>query len=135
MKLNNLLLLIFSFLFINWAHAGEIVEVKKNIQLGDTDPVYIDYIISPTEGLNLKKNLVVKAIRQINIKNSAQKTLGQIKSQIGLLKIIHIEGNIAVAREFELTERASEVVLEQPYLMIGDQIDSSGSFIDNKAKK
>ena len=111
----------------------EVVEVKRNIQLADTDPIYRDYYINATDS-GLKKNLVVKATRKITVKNQGQKVIGTFKTTVGLLKIIQVDGGVAIARLLELTPREDHPMLEQTGIMIGDQIDMDGSFIDNKKK-
>lgn len=111
----------------------EVVEVKRNIQLADTDPVYRDYYINAADS-GLKKNLIVKATRKISVKNQGQKVIGTFKTTVGLLKIIQVDGGVAIARLFELTPREDHPMLEQTGIMIGDQIDMDGSFIDNKKK-
>ncbi len=112
----------------------EIIEVKRNITLSDDEKIYKDYFISQPQGHSLKKNLIVKAIRKSTIKNNAQKIIGEFHSVVGQLKIIHVEGSIAIAREFKYQSRDNEPMIDQPGFMIGDTIDLSDSFIDNKVK-
>ncbi|AZZ35819.1 hypothetical protein CIK05_03060 [Bdellovibrio sp. qaytius] len=112
----------------------EVVEVKRNIQLADTDPIYKDFYINAADNSTLKKNLIVKATRKISVKNQGQKVIGTFKTTVGLLKIIQVDGGVAVARLFELTPREDQPMLEQTGIMIGDQIDTDGSFIDSKKK-
>lgn len=114
------------------ADSIEIVDVRRNITLADTDPVYKDFYLNASEGSGLKKNLVVKAMRKITVKNQGQKVIGTFKTTIGLLKIIQVDGGVAVAREFGLTPRDEHPMLEQTGIMIGDVVDTDGSFIDNK---
>lgn len=105
----------------------EIVEVKRNITLADTDPVYKDFYINSGSSSGLKKNLIVKAKRQVSVKNDMQKLIGQFHTVVGFLKIIHVEGSVAVAREVRLESRENEAVLEQIGIMVGDQIDLTDS--------
>lgn len=112
----------------------EVVDVRRNIQLADTDPVYKDFYLNAAENSGLKKNLVVKATRKITIKNQGQKVIGTFKTTVGLLKIIQVDGGVAIARLFEFTPRDEHPMLEQTGIMIGDQIDMDGSYIDNKKK-
>lgn len=112
----------------------EVVDVRRNIQLADTDPVYKDFYLNASDSSGLKKNLVVKATRKITVKNQGSKIIGTFKTTVGLLKIIQVDGGVAVARLFELTPRDEHPMLEQTGIMIGDQIDMDGSFIDNKKK-
>lgn len=112
----------------------EVVDVRRNIQLADSDPVYKDFYLNASEGSGLKKNLVVKAIRKITVKNQGAKIIGTFKTTVGLLKIIHVDGGVAVARLFELTPRDEHPMVEQVGIMVGDQIDTDGSYVDNKKK-
>lgn len=112
----------------------EVVEVRRNIQLADSDPVYKDFYLNAAEGSGLKKNQVVKATRKITIKNQGAKVIGTFKTLVGRLKIIQVDGGVAVARLYELTPREDQAMLEQVGIMIGDQIDTDDSFIDNKKK-
>ena len=116
------------------ASAIEVVDVRRNIQMADTDPVYKDFYLNAAENSALKKNLIVKATRKITVKNQGQKVIGTFKTTVGLLKIIQVDGGVAVARLVELTPREDHPMLEQTGIMIGDQIDTDGSFIDNKKK-
>ncbi len=116
------------------ADAIEVVDVRRNIQLADTDPIYKDFYLNASDSSGLKKNLVVKATRKITVKNQGSKVIGTFKTTVGLLKIIQVEGGVAIARLFELTPREELPMLEQTGIMIGDQIDTDGSFIDNKKK-
>ncbi|WP_409479262.1 hypothetical protein [Pseudobdellovibrio sp. HCB154] len=116
------------------ADAIEVVDVRRNIQLADTDPIYKDFYLNASDSSGLKKNLIVKATRKITVKNQGAKVIGTFKTTVGLLKIIQVEGGVAIARLFELTPREEHPMLEQTGIMIGDQIDMDGSFIDNKKK-
>lgn len=116
------------------ADAVEVVDVRRNIQLADTDPIYKDFYLNASDSSGLKKNLVVKATRKITVKNQGAKVIGTFKTTVGLLKIIQVDGGVAIARLFELTPREEHPMLEQTGIMIGDQIDMDGSFIDNKKK-
>ena len=105
----------------------EIVEVKRNITLSDSDPVYKDYYLNSGSSSGLKKNLIVKVKRQVSVKNDMQKLIGQFHTVVGFLKIIHVEGSVAVAREVRLESRENEPMLEQIGIMVGDQIDLTDS--------
>ncbi len=110
--------------------ASEIVDVRRNITLSDDETPTKDFYIKVSDGGGLKKNLVVKATRKINIKDASQKPVGDFNTVVGLVKIIHVEGLIAIAREFKLLPRTDQPMLEQIGIMTGDQIDLSDSFID-----
>lgn len=114
----------------NFALASEIVDVRRNITLSDDEDPAKDFYIKISDNGGLKKNLVVKATRKINVKDASQKPVGDFNTVVGLVKIIHVEGSIAVAREFKLLPRTDQPMLDQIGIMTGDQIDLSESFID-----
>ncbi len=114
-----------------FATANEIVDVRRNITLSDDEIPAKDFYIKISEGGGFKKNMVVKAVRKISVKDSGLKAVGDFKTVVGLLKIIHTEGQIAVAREFKLLPRTDQPMLEQIGIMTGDEIDLSDSFVDN----
>jgi hypothetical protein len=118
-------------------HAQEIlvVDVKRNITLSDSDPVYKDFYLSAGDGSSLKKNLVVNVKRKITIKESATKNIGDFETVVGQLKVIHVGNKVSVAREFKLTPRDEEPMLEQIGIMAGDKIDLAGSFVDYSKPK
>jgi hypothetical protein len=136
MNKSNFLMVIF---FITPHHmaiaANEIVDIKRNITLSDEEVPTKDFYIKISEGGDFKKNLVVKAVRKINVKDTSLKSVGDFKTVVGLLKIIHTEGQIAVAREFKLLPRTDLPMLEQIGIMTGDEIDLSDSFTDNSKPK
>ena len=112
-----------------------VVDVKRNITLSDTDPVYKDFYINAGDGSALKKNLVVNVKRKITVKESATKNIGDFETTVGQLKIIHVGNKVSVAREFKLTPRDEEPMLEQVGIMSGDKIELAGSFIDYSKPK
>lgn len=108
-----------------------IVDVRRNITLSDEDTVYKDFYLNAGEGSGLKKNLVVNVKRRLSVKDQNTKIVGDFETTIGQLRVIHVEGKIAIAREYKLTSRDEEAMIEQIGLMMGDRIDLSGAFIDN----
>jgi len=115
---------------VSQAQEISVVDVKRNITLSDDDVVYKDYYINAGDGSELRKNLVVKVKRKIYVKESGTKTIGDFETQVGLLKVIQVGNKVSVAREFKLTSRDEEAMLEQTGIMAGDKIDLSGSYID-----
>ncbi|AFY02865.1 hypothetical protein [Bdellovibrio bacteriovorus] len=134
-----LLAILFGFTTPSHAADMSVVDVRRNITLSETDTIYKDFYINAGPGSGLKKNLVVTAVRKINIRDaSGANAVGEILVPVGQLKIIAIYDRVAVAREFTLLSRDELPMLEQIGIMTGDRIDLGGSFIDNskpKAKK
>ncbi|WP_413612617.1 hypothetical protein [Bdellovibrio sp. HCB-110] len=122
--------------FATSARAAEptVVDVRRNITLSEDDTVYKDFYINGTAGL--KKNLVVTAVRKINIRDaSGASAVGEIFVPVGQLKIIAVFDKVAVAREYTLLSRDELPMLEQTGIMTGDRIEVKGSFIDNSKPK
>ncbi|MBC7754146.1 MAG: hypothetical protein H7Z71_07920 [Moraxellaceae bacterium] len=108
----------------------EIVDVKRNIPLAETEPVYKDFYIKVSNSSDLKKNQVVKASRKIIVKDASMKAVGDFMTTVGLLKIVQVSDTIAVAREFKLLPRDNEAMVDQIGIMVGDEIDTTDSFTD-----
>jgi hypothetical protein len=109
-----------------------IVDVRRNITLADDDIVYKDFYLNGGEAEGLKKNLVVTAVRKIQIRDAnGSQSYGEILVPVGQLRVIATFGRVSVAREFKLLSRDDLPMLEQTGLMNGDRIDLKGSFIDN----
>ncbi|MEZ0391281.1 MAG: hypothetical protein ACAH59_03635 [Pseudobdellovibrionaceae bacterium] len=123
-------------LLFSWEVFGadlNIIEVRRNIPLADDAPVYKDFYINAGNEAGLKKNMVVTVIRKMSVRDATgTQTYGELEVPVGQLKLISVQNRVAVAREFQLTSRDEEPMLEQIGIMIGDRLDLAGSFIDNK---
>lgn len=127
----------FSWLLPHKLRAADpaIIDVRRNIQLSDKDPVYRDYYISAGPETGLKPQLVVKVVRRMPMRDSTgTQAFGEMNVEVGQLRIIFVQDNMAVAREYELFSRDELPMLEQTGIMIGDRIETKGSFIDSKRK-
>jgi hypothetical protein len=113
-----------------FAEEMSVVEVKRNITLSDDDPIYKDYYVNAGDGSALRKNLVVNVKRRVVVKDNGSKTIGDFETTVGQLKIIHVGNKVSVAREFKLTPRDEEPMIEQIGVMRGDRVDLNNSFID-----
>ena len=125
--------------FLPSAHAADsmtIIDVRRNITLSDEETPYKDFYITAGPDSGLKKNLVVTAVRKINIRDAAgANSFGEIAVPVGQLKVIAVFDKIAVAREFTLLSRDELPMLEQVGIMTGDKVDLRGSFIDTSKPK
>ena len=109
-----------------------IIEVRRNIPLADTDPVYRDFYINAGGEAGLKQNLVVTALRKINVKDATgTQAFGELLVPVGQLKILFVQNGVTVAREHKSLSRDLFPMLEQTGIMSGDVIDLKGSFVDN----
>lgn len=134
----SLLFVLASFV-LPTAHAADsmtIIDVRRNITLSEDETPYKDFYITAGPDSGLKKNLVVTAVRKINIRDAAgANSFGEINVPVGQLKVIAVYDKIAVAREFTLLSRDELPMLEQIGIMTGDKIDLRGSFIDTSKPK
>ena len=131
-KINFALLFIFSISVVSLASEMVIVDVHRTIPLSDDEPAYKDYAISTTDTSALKKHLVVNVKRRLQIKDASTKSVGEVETTVGQVRIIHVDKKVAIAREYKLVPRDEEVALDQVGIMTGDTIDLAGSFTDSK---
>ena len=116
--------------FLNRGKAADsisIVEVHRNIPLSDNEPVYKDFYLSGKDISTLKRGMVVNVYRTTPIKDFTGTTsLGELDIPVGQLKIIFIQGRIAVAREHKIFPRGTLPMIEQIGMMSGDEILFNG---------
>lgn len=100
-----------------------IAFVKRDIPLSDSDPVFKDYYLSSTENLKFKRDQVVNVVRTTTVKDqSGTQLMGSFEIPIGQLKVIDIQGKIAVAREVKLISREDRALIDQPGFLMGDKV-------------
>lgn len=112
------------------ATLGEITEVRRNITLANDEIPVKDFYIKITEGTAIKKNMLLKAVRKLEAKDQGQKKVSDFSSTVALLKVLYVEGNVAIAREQQKVPRTEQPMLEQIGVMMGDTVepvDSAGS--------
>jgi hypothetical protein len=103
-----------------------IFEVRRNIPLSDTDPVYKDFYLKNGEGAKLKKNQVYTVTRKVTLRDaSGSQVMGEIQAPVGQLKVIAVYGKIAVAREVKVFTREELPMLDNPWFMIGDSLETN----------
>jgi hypothetical protein len=115
----------------------QVIQVRRNIPLSDDEPVYKDYYLSGGSKSGLRLNLVVPVLRWVNLRenNQAQDQSMKILEPVGLLKIIYVQEQLAVARLYEAADYSDGPVLDQPGIMMGDVVSLEQSFLAKPAKK
>jgi hypothetical protein len=130
--LAGLIVLLMLFAWEAFSEELSIIEVRSNIPLADTDPVYQDYYINSGTNEGLKHNLVVTATRKVAVRDATgTQSYGDMMVPVGQLKIIFVGEKFAIAREVKLLSRDEQPMIEQTGIMIGDKIDVKGSYVDN----
>jgi|GEM_PF-2644282 len=118
------------------AEGMSVINVRRNIPLSDEEEIYRDYYISGGSTQGLKKNLVVTAVRKMQIRDASGATsFGEVAIPVGQLRIIATFDNLAVAREYKTLSRIDLPMIEQTWIMVGDMIDPRGSYSDSKYKE
>lgn len=122
---------------ISQANAKDIsiFEIRRNIPLSDDQPVYKDYYINAGDSAGLKENMVVMVSRVVPIKFSAIGEAAKMLAPVGRLKLIHVQGDMAVGRLFEMPGREKLPMLEQTGILIGDRIDLKTAKVEKKSPK
>ena len=131
--MGGLAILLLLFAWEVFADEPHVIEVRRNIPMGDHDPIYKDFYINAGSEAGFKQNQVVVAVRKTNVKDATgAQSFGELLVPVGQLKIIFAQNHIAVAREYKLLTRDDLPMLEQVGIMTGDLIDLKGAFIDNR---
>lgn len=129
MKTAVLLTLFFSI----FSQAAEIVDVRNQIPMTNDAPRIKDYYLS-TDGVNLKKDLVVKIVRTISV-SQGKKSIGDVQVEVGQLRVLAVSDKVAVAREYKLFPKDLAPLTEALGFMVGDKVLMDGSFTDNTKRK
>lgn len=104
--------------------AKQVIDVRRNITLSDTDPVYKDFYINGGNGDGFKKGQVLLVTRKVQVKDSSgSQQLGEMEVPVGELKVISVFEKVTVARELKLFDRQDLPMLEQRAIMSGDNVD------------
>lgn len=109
--------------FVQANTVGEITEVRRNITLANDETPVKDFYIKISDGSAIKKNMILKAVRKLEAKDLGQKKVGDFSSTVGLLKVLYVEGNVAIAREHQKVPRTDQPMLEQIGIMMGDTVE------------
>ncbi len=125
--------LILAVLFSVALQSAEIVDVRIQIPMTNDAPRVKDYYLS-TDGASLKKDLVIKVVRKVSI-SQGKKNIGDVNVEIGQLRIMAVSDKVAVAREYKLFPKEQAPLTESIGFMVGDQVDTANSFIDNTKRK
>ncbi|MFN8845372.1 MAG: hypothetical protein ACK5V3_01130 [Bdellovibrionales bacterium] len=102
----------------------QVIEVRRNITLSDTDPVYKDFYINGGNSEGFKKGQVLVVTRKVQVRDSSgSQQVGEMEVPVGELKIISVFEKVTVARELRLFDRQELPMLEQRAIMSGDNVE------------
>ena len=119
--LRGILVLTFVPLF---SLANQVIDVRRNITLSDSDPVYKDFYINGGNGEGFKKGQVLVVTRKVQVRDaSGSQQVGEMVVPVGELKVISVFEKVTVARELKLFDRQDLPMLEQRAIMSGDNVE------------
>lgn len=111
-----------------------IFDVRKNLPMSDSEPVYRDFIINGGTESGLSVGMVLTVQRRIPLYDNYQnRSAGDLSVKVAKIKIIHVQKGLAVARLHSEFTRESTPLLEDPYIMVGDLVDLSSATSDKSA--
>lgn len=124
-------------LFTVTARAEEITifDMRKTLAMSETDRSFRDFYLSKGGAAGIRPGMIVTVKRKIPLyDNFHNRSAGDLSIAVGQVKIIHVEKDLAVAREFSQFSREDLPLLEDNFIMIGDEVDLSSATTETKAK-
>ncbi|MGE0763310.1 MAG: hypothetical protein AB7N80_08530 [Bdellovibrionales bacterium] len=133
---------LFAFLFAavittEMVHAEEIqiFDMRKSLALSDQEPVYRDFYLSRGLEAGLRPGMILTVKRRQPLYDGIHnRSAGDLGLVVARIKIIHAEKGLAVARHHSGFNRDDLPLLEDNYIMIGDEVDLSSATTESKAK-
>jgi hypothetical protein len=112
-----------------------IFDVRKNIAMSDSDPVYRDFIINGGSEAGLSVGMVLTVQRRLPLYDSyLNRSAGDLQLKVAKIKIIYVQKALAVARLHSEFTREAAPLLEDNFVMVGDHIDLATATTDKKAE-
>lgn len=100
-----------------------IIDVRRNITLSDDEKPYKDFYISINNQSQVKVNQEVNVVRKLSVRDSTgAQSFGEIKIPLAKLKIIATYDRVAIAREVEFLSREKLPMVENFFIMSGDEV-------------
>jgi hypothetical protein len=112
--------------------SAQIIEVRRNIPLSDSEPVIRDYYVNSGELDGIKAGSVYQVLRRVPVKdNPAGQTFAEVTIPVGKIKIVFSSSKVSVGRFIE-DKLKDNPVLEQNSVINGDIVDITKPLIDTK---
>lgn len=125
-----------AFLLLPMAAHAEltIFDVRRTLRMANTDPVYHDYYINGGKEAGLSVGMIITVTRKLPLYDNYQNhSAGDLNLKVAKVKIIHVQKGLAVARLQSEFTRENAPLLEDPFVMVGDELDLSTATHDGKA--
>lgn len=102
----------------------QIIEIRKNLQLSNDEPVFTDYYLNAGADLGIKPGTTFVLYRRVNVIDRLGTNQGRSLSlPVGKIKIIYVAKDLSVARVESLEENKNTPILEHRGVMLGDLIN------------
>lgn len=121
----------------SFTHATEITifDMRKSLSMSEQDPSYRDFYINRGSDAGLRPGMVITVTRRIPLYDSYQnRSAGDLRVNVGRVKIVHTQPGLSVARLFDEMSRENQPLLEDNFIMVGDELDLASATSEAKAK-
>lgn len=123
-------------LFSTTANAVSVFEVRKRLAMTNDEAVPRDFYLNGGVESGLKAGMIIKVTRQITPYDSYQnKSPGDLIVPVGELKIIFVQKGVSVARLHRVFDRSDLPILEDDYIMVGDEVDVGSARLESPSEK
>ncbi len=113
----------------------QIFDMRKSLALSDKEPVFRDYYLSRGMESGLRPGMIVTVKRRQPLYDTIHnRSAGDLNLAVARIRIIHVEKGLAVARQHSEFGRQDLPLLEDNFIMIGDEVDLSSATSEGKGK-
>lgn len=111
-----------------------IFDVRKNLPMSNTETVFRDFYINGGSESGVTVGMVITVQRRLPLYDSySNRSAGDLQLKVARIKIIHVQKGLSVARMHSELARENAPLLEDNFIMIGDQLDLTTATSDKKA--
>jgi hypothetical protein len=104
--------------------ALSIFEVRRRLAMTNGEVTEKDFYLNGGTEKGLKPGMIVTVMRQIGLYDAYQnKSPGELVIPVGEVKVLFVQKGVSVAREHALFDRKNLPILDENYLMVGDEVD------------
>lgn len=126
---HSIVIRIISFLSLTWsfmAHAKDatVFDVRRPIAMENDEKPPKDFYINAGANDGLKSGMIVTIQRRQSLYDPYQnKSPGDLVVTVGQLRLIHVQGDMSVARLENIEGRQNLPTIEFETIMVGDKVD------------
>jgi hypothetical protein len=118
-----------------YAEDISVFDARNTIALSDAEPTYKDYYLNGGTARGLREGMIITVVRKVTLYDSYQnKSAGEMELEVGKIKIIHVQKDLAVARDHAQISRVGHPLLDYDFVMLGDVLDLDTMTTEGKNK-